>query len=180
MKFFINFLSYSRIFCAFLIFLVLVQPSFNNIIAIFLFLYAGFSDYLDGYFARKYNLVSNVGEIIDPVSDKILIIFVYVALSVVLNSFFLAFCSSIIISREVWVSALRDYNSRNNKINATKVLYAAKIKTSIQFLTIFIYLIGVTFSYSKIIFVIADIFLVITVLLTLYTGIIYTYNTFKN
>ena len=41
-----------------------------------------------------------------------------------------------ILSREIWVSALRDYNSRNNNVDATKVIFIAKLKTTIQLFTI--------------------------------------------
>ena len=146
--------------------------------ALVLFFLAGITDYLDGYFARKYNAVSQVGEILDPIADKILIIFILFGLAVNLSSYLIGFIGAIIITREVWVGALRDLNARNGKSDATKVTFLAKIKTSVQLLTIFIYLFGLTLN-NMLIIVIADIFLFISLFITLYTGLIYTYNTFK-
>ena len=174
---FINLLTVSRIFLATLIFLLLMSPD-SYLSALVLFFLAGITDYLDGYFARKYNAVSQVGEILDPIADKILIIFILFGLAVNLSSYLIGFIGAIIITREVWVGALRDLNARNGKSDATKVTFLAKIKTSVQLLTIFIYLFGLTLN-NMLIIVIADIFLFISLFITLYTGLIYTYNTFK-
>ena len=89
------------------------------------------------------------------------------------------FLSSIVISREIWVSALRDYNSRINNTNATKVLYISKVKTSIQLATIMFYLLGLALNINLII-LIADIMLLISMIITVYTGYIYTAHTFSN
>ena len=86
--------------------------------------------------------------------------------------------ASIIISREILVSALRDYNSRNNNISATKVTFLAKVKTSSQLLTIFIYLLGMTFS-KMLFIVLGDILIIISMLITIYTGYEYALNSFK-
>ena len=144
-----------------------------------LFFIAGITDYLDGFFARKYNATSQIGEILDPLADKILIIFLFFGLSVNLSSFLIGFAGSIIIAREIWISALRDFNARNNNANATKVIYIAKIKTSIQLFTISIYLIGLAFN-KMLVVILGDIFIIISVLITLYTGYIYTQNSFSN
>ena len=90
----------------------------------------------------------------------------------------IGFAGALIISREIWVSALRDFNSRNNNLSATKVLYIAKIKTTIQIFTIFIYLVALSFN-KMLLIVIGDIFLIISVLITIYSGYIYTLNTLK-
>ena len=137
------------------------------------------TDYFDGFFARKYNATSQIGEILDPLADKILIIFLFFGLAVNLSSFLIGFAGSLIITREIWISALRDFNARNNNINATKVIYIAKIKTTIQLFTITIYLLGLAFS-KMLLIVFGDIFMIIATLITLYTGYIYTYNSFKN
>ena len=124
---------------AILIFLIISLES-NYLFAFLLFFLAGITDYLDGLLARKYNASSDIGEILDPIADKILIIFILFGLAVNLSSYLIGFMSSIIISREIWVSALRDFSARKNISNATKVTFLAKVKTSVQLFTIFLYL----------------------------------------
>ena len=137
------------------------------------------TDYFDGFLARKYHATSQIGEILDPLADKILIIFLFFGLALNLSSFLIGFAGSLIITREIWISALRDYNARNDNVNATKVIYLAKIKTSIQLFTIAIYLTALAFN-KMLLIIFGDIFMIISVLITLYTGFIYTYNSFKN
>ena len=173
----LNAITLSRILCAILIYLFLFLKS-QYLIALLLFGIASFSDFLDGYLARKTNSVSVLGEILDPIADKLLIVFVLIGLSVNLNSFLIGFISAVIISREIWVAALRDINSRNNQSDKTKVTFLAKIKTAIQMLAIFMYLLGLTINNMTILFF-ADIILVIALLVTLQTGLQYSIATFK-
>lgn len=147
-------------------------------LALFLFLLAGVTDYLDGYLARKYNAVSQIGEILDPIADKILVLFVLFGLSINLSSYLIGFLGALIITREIWVGALRDMNARNFKSDATKVTFLAKIKTTTQLFTIFIYLLGLTLN-SMLLIIVGDIFLFISLFITLYTGLIYTFNSFQ-
>ena len=85
--------------------------------------------------ARKYNAVSQLGSILDPIADKILVLFVLFGLAINLSSYLIGFIGAIVITREIWVGALRDLNARNGKSDATKVTFLAKIKTSVQLLT---------------------------------------------
>ena len=173
----LNAITLSRIFCAILIYLILFLES-NYSVALFLFLVASFSDFLDGYLARKTDSVSVLGEILDPIADKLLIVFVLIGLSINLDSFLIGFISAIIISREIWVAALRDINSRNNESDKTKVTFLAKTKTAIQMLAILMYLFGLTLNSMMILFF-ADIILIIALLVTIQTGFQYTISTFK-
>tara|TARA_X000001036_G_C20632100_1_gene787595 strand:+ start:900 stop:1457 length:558 start_codon:yes stop_codon:yes gene_type:complete len=174
---FINLLTFIRIIFAVIISGLLILGDYY-LYALILFIFAGISDFLDGYLARKYNASSDIGEILDPIADKILVVFVLITLSVNLSSFLIAFLSSLIISREIWVSALRDFSSRNAILSATKVTYLAKIKTAIQLGTISLYLLGL--AIDKMIFiVIGDISLILSALITIYTGYVYTINVFN-
>jgi len=146
--------------------------------ALFLFIIASSTDYWDGYLARKFQKQTTIGEILDPIADKVLVLFALFAISINLSSFYIGFISSIILSRDIWVGALRDFNSRNNNGNATKVIFIAKFKTFMQLITITSYIIGLTLN-NMFIIVISDIFLFIAFLITAYTGYIYTINTFK-
>jgi len=177
MRTFINILTLSRIFLAAVIFLLLISPD-GYLLALILFFLAGITDYFDGYLARKYNAVSQLGEILDPIADKILILFVLFGLSINLSSYLIGFIGAIIITREIWVGALRDLNSRNGRSNATKVTFLAKIKTTVQLFTLSIYLFGLVIN-NMLIIMIADILLFISLFITLYTGLTYTLNTLK-
>ena len=173
----LNVITLSRILCAILIYLILYLED-NYSIALFLFFIASFSDFLDGYLARKTNSVSVLGEILDPIADKLLIVFVLIGLSINLDSFLIGFISAVIISREIWVAALRDINARNSQSDKTKVTFLAKTKTAIQMFSILMYLLGLTISNMMILFF-ADIILVIALLVTIQTGFQYTILTFK-
>jgi CDP-diacylglycerol--glycerol-3-phosphate 3-phosphatidyltransferase len=177
MAIFINLLTISRMAFGVFIFILLTRAEFYWI-AFVLFFIVSITDYFDGYLARKYNHVSQVGEILDPIADKILIVFLLFALSVNLTSYYIAFASAIIITREIWVGALRDFNARQNKSDATKVTFLAKIKTTIQLFTISLYLLGLAMN-NMLVLLIADMLLFLSLIVTIYTGYIYSFNTFK-
>ena len=178
MRTFINILTLSRIFLAAVIFLFLISPD-GYLLALILFFLAGITDYFDGYLARKYNAVSELGEILDPIADKILILFVLFGLAINLSSYFIGFIGAMVITREIWVGALRDLNARNGKSDVTKVTFLAKIKTTVQLSTLAVYLFGLSIN-NMLVIIIADIFLFISLFITLYTGLIYTINSLKN
>lgn len=173
----INLLTFARVILAIIIFAFLAIEN-HYLLALVLFFIAGLTDYFDGFLARKYNASSQIGEILDPLADKILIIFLFFGLAVNLSSFLIAFAGSLIVTREIWISALRDFNARNNNANATKVIYIAKIKTTIQLFTISTYLLGLALN-NMLIIVIADILLFISLFITIYTGMIYTLNSIR-
>ena len=133
MNYFIQFLTYFRILIAPVIFiLITLYDSYGW--ALSLFFLASISDYWDGFLARKYNLESIIGAVLDPIADKILTTFLILALSLELSSIFVSMIGGMILAREYWVGALRDLNSKNGNYSATNVTYLAKIKTSLQFL----------------------------------------------
>jgi len=111
MKYFINFLTFSRIISAPILFILITNLDSYGLVFIIFFL-ASISDYLDGFLARKYNLTSILGEILDPIADKILIVFSLIGLGIAMESIFIGGLTSIILAREFWVSALRDMNAR--------------------------------------------------------------------
>ena len=177
MSLFINLITLSRMVFGAIIFVLLTRTEMYWY-AFILFFIASITDYFDGYLARKYNLVSQLGEILDPIADKILIVFLLFAIAVNLTSYYIGFLSAVIITREIWVGALRDFNARQQNTNATRVTFLAKIKTTIQLSTISTYLLGLAINNMVIVFV-ADIILFLSFIVTVYTGWVYTLNTFK-
>jgi CDP-diacylglycerol--glycerol-3-phosphate 3-phosphatidyltransferase len=177
MSTFINLLTFSRIVLGAFIFILLMSPD-SYLLALILFFIAGITDYFDGYLARKYNAVSQLGEILDPIADKILILFLLFGLAINLSSYLIGFIGALIITREIWVGALRDFNARNNKSDATKVTFLAKIKTTIQLFTLSLYLVALALN-NMLLIQFAHIFLFISLLITIYTGLVYTLNSFS-
>tara|TARA_B100001173_G_C15961235_1_gene535792 strand:- start:37 stop:570 length:534 start_codon:yes stop_codon:yes gene_type:complete len=172
----INALTTLRIFLAPVIFFFLINGDY--LLCMILFFLAGATDFLDGYLARKYNAESQMGEILDPIADKIIVIFLLIGLSVTIDSNIIAFLSSIIISREIGVAALRDFSARNQLSDKTKVTFLAKTKTALQLSTIGSYLFALTFNLNLLI-VVTDIFLMIASLVTIFTGYQYAINILK-
>lgn len=80
--------------------------------------------------------------------------------------------------REFLISALREFNARNFKTNATKVTFLAKTKTSVQLFTIAVFLIGLIFDHELIMFL-ANFFIFLAMLITIYTGLQYFLNSYK-
>ena len=177
MSLFINLITVSRMALGTIIFVLLTRTELYWY-AFILFFIASITDYFDGYLARKYNLVSQLGEILDPIADKILIVFLLFAIAINLTSYYIGFLSAVIITREIWVGALRDFNARQQNTNATRVTFLAKIKTTIQLFTISTYLLGLAMN-NMVIVLIADIMLFLSFIITVYTGLVYTLNTFK-
>lgn len=177
MHYIINSLTLMRVLLAPIIFLCITELEIFGI-TIFLFLLASISDFLDGYLARKYNLASELGRILDPIADKILVTFTLVALTLNLDSFYIGMMTSFILAREFWVSALREVNAIENNLSATKVTFLAKIKTSTQFIAIAGYILGLYLSLPMLIFI-SNFILFAAVLITLITGLEYSKNTFR-
>ena len=177
MNYFIQFLTYFRIFIAPIIFIFVTIFDLYEW-ALLLFILASISDYWDGFLARKYKLESIIGAVIDPVADKILVTFLILALSLKFSSIFIGLMGGLILSREFWVGALRDLNARQNNSNATKVTRLAKIKTFIQFITFSSYLLGLAINNSLILFA-SNFLLFLATIITLQTGLSYTMSTFK-
>tara|TARA_B100000900_G_scaffold369511_1_gene347408 strand:- start:3441 stop:3977 length:537 start_codon:yes stop_codon:yes gene_type:complete len=177
MNYFIQCLTYFRIIIAPIIFLLITL--FDSYFwALIFFLLASISDYWDGLLARKYNFESIFGAILDPIADKILIIFLILALTLELSSIFIGLVGGSMLVREFWVAALRDLNARQDNSNATEVTFLAKVKTSIQFITFSFYLLGLSLNNSLILFL-SNFLLFLALIITLQTGLYYTISTFK-
>ena len=177
MNYFIQFLTYFRIFTAPIIFILITSIDSYGW-ALLLFFIASISDYWDGFLARKYKLESMLGAVLDPIADKILVTFLILALSIELSSTFIGLVGGIMLVREFWVGALRDFNARLNRSNATNVTILAKVKTSIQFITFSFYLLGLFFNNSLVLFI-SNFLLLLALIITLQTGLSYTMSTFK-
>ncbi len=96
------------------------------------FALAGITDSLDGYFARKMGLTSRLGAFLDPVADKLI---VAAALVLIVSSdprWFIVIMATVIIGREIAVSALREWMAEIGARGRIKVSMLGKYKTIMQ------------------------------------------------
>lgn len=178
MKNFIMLLTYLRIILGPVILLstILFKAYW---ISFWLFCISALTDYFDGVLARKFNLVSRLGSILDPIADKVLVVFALIAIVMLENNSFVAIMASLILAREFWVSGLREQSARNKTEHVTKVTYLAKIKTTVQFVAISLYFYAEAANLA-LIALIGNFVLFLAMLLSLKTGIDYTRNTFRS
>lgn len=113
---------------------------YHNLLAAGLFAIASLTDWLDGYLARKLNQTSDFGAFLDPVADKLLVVMAMVLLAANHTSIWFVLPTAVIIAREVFVSALREWMANSNKRNLVKVGYIGKVKTTVQMVGITILL----------------------------------------
>ena len=128
-----NILTLFRSFAAIILPLTIIYGGeIGALIATPILILAGVSDYFDGFFARKYKVISNFGKILDPVADKLLVIGVIFALASenMLDYYYSFFPALLIILREILISGLRESVS-SYKISL-EVTILAKWKTTIQ------------------------------------------------
>ena len=177
-----NLLTVLRIIFAALIALILIffDSKIAYFISFILFSLAGITDYFDGWLARKKGQISDLGRMLDPIADKILVISTFIILmSNNVIEGFNAIAAFIIIYREIFISGLREF--LGNKSLVVKVTKLAKWKTAIQFITILVFLgsqvINNFYMYTDIINIFIEftctLLIWITSLISLYTGINY-------
>jgi CDP-diacylglycerol--glycerol-3-phosphate 3-phosphatidyltransferase len=114
----------------------------SNLLAGGLFAIASLTDWLDGYLARRLKQTSAFGAFLDPVADKLLVVAALVLLVANYPAIWFVLPVAIIIAREVFVSALREWMANCNQRDLVKVGYIGKVKTTVQMIGITI-LIGV-------------------------------------
>lgn len=101
-----------------------------------IFVVAAFTDWLDGYLARKWDQTSPFGAFIDPVADKLIVAVALVLILYKTPAWYILLPVVVIIGREITVSALREWMAELGLRNAVKVSYAGKLKTAFQMLSI--------------------------------------------
>ena len=170
-----NILTIGRIIIVPIFVLTFFIPGlFGDLIPLFLFGIASFTDYLDGLLARLFKEESKLGELLDPIADKILVAAALILL--VMNGTiknYEVIAAIIILTREILISGLREFLARGSI--TMQVTSLSKLKTFIQMISIAILLTGA--SGNKVINfqdynaqTIGIILLWLSAFLTLYTG----------
>ena len=175
--------------------------SWGAFVAVGIFALAAFTDFLDGHIARKYNLVSDLGKLLDPIADKILVcaaLFCVVATNplqclslldfawtINFGKILLAVGATVIISRELLVSAVRQIAASKGLVVQANVY--GKIKTvcqdiGIPLLVILNYyvvrnansdVVVIPSTFGIVVWWIAVVVFAISIILTVVSGVIY-------
>ena len=122
---------------------VIILFSFEYyLISFFLFTAAAWTDFLDGFLARRYNITSNLGSLLDLLADKILVSSVLIFLVFHTGNIYLLILTIIIILREISISSLRLFLVSNGvKISNITADKYGKFKTFLQMLSLSLLLI---------------------------------------
>nr|WP_281950786.1 CDP-diacylglycerol--glycerol-3-phosphate 3-phosphatidyltransferase [Nitrosophilus kaiyonis] len=135
-----NILAFIRLFIAPIMFMFLVNrdlfanihPSWLDFLAAFLFVFASLTDFFDGYIARKFNQITQLGKILDPLADKMLTLAGFLGLMMLDRAN--PWAIYLILTREFFITGLRVAAvSENKEISAS---FLGKIKTITQMFAI--------------------------------------------
>ncbi len=137
-----NTLTIGRIILVPIFVITFYIPGFlGDLIPFFIFILASFTDFLDGLLARLYKEESKLGELLDPIADKIMVATALVLL--VMNEtiqHYEVIAAIIILTREILISGLREFLAKSKV--SMPVSSLAKFKTFIQMFAIAILLTG--------------------------------------
>jgi len=157
--------------------LVPAQPQGHNLayclIAALIFALASITDYLDGYLARKRNLVTNLGKLLDPLADKLLVIGAMIML--VELSRLPGWMALVVIAREIGITALRGIATDQGVVIAASQLGKYKTATTMPALVALIlyYKLPLFIFVNVNCFAVGMILLAIAVVLTVWSGLDY-------
>jgi CDP-diacylglycerol--glycerol-3-phosphate 3-phosphatidyltransferase len=160
--------------------LVLFLPSEGsgwNITLGLLFIILGFTDFLDGYLARRYQQETILGKLLDPVADKFLVFSTAIALVYLQKIFF--YWAIIVIARDVFVMGLREVSLSYGF--SVPVSWQGKLKTALQFIYLAVVIMNPYHLYedAPLLFSVQYILSVVSLIVTVYSAATY-YQDFYN
>lgn len=152
---------------------------YAGIISAALFILASFTDFLDGYIARKHNLVTNMGKFLDPIADKVLVV---TALFLIIESGLIlapygAIIASLIVARELIISGFRQIAAANGIIISADM--TGKVKAVFQDISMVMFILLKSFDQIfsgmllRIYIITAYAAIISAVILTIWSGISY-------
>lgn len=130
-----------------------------------IFFIAGVTDWFDGYLARRWKQTTRFGAFLDPVADKVMIT---VALTLVVehyNVFWITLPAVIMISREIIISALREWMAEVGERGVVAVSWLGKVKTTAQMFALG----GLLWRYNPLMEIVAIALLYIAAILTIWS-----------
>lgn len=132
-----NLLTLLRIFLIPVFVLVFyTEYEWSSLASAAIFAFASITDWVDGYLARRMGQSTKLGAFLDPVADKLMVAAALVLLVEQHASALLAIPAIVIISREITISALREWMAELGKRASVAVSYVGKIKTAVQMVAI--------------------------------------------
>ncbi len=113
-----------------------VPISYSGELAAIIFLIAAFTDWLDGWLARRLAQESEFGAFLDPVADKLIVATALILLVDAFDSVLVTLSAIVIVGREIVVSALREWMSELGQRGQVAVSWIGKLKTATQMIAI--------------------------------------------
>lgn len=144
----------------------------TQLIACLIFIFASITDFLDGYIARRDNLVSNFGKFADPLADKLLVLTALILL-IEMNQVS-AWIVAIIVARELAITGLRTLLVEHGGV-VMAAQWPGKIKTITQMLAIILLLLN-DLPFAFLDFSVGTLFIYVCLFFTIYSGIDYFYQ----
>ncbi len=164
-----NALTSARFALAIAVMLLIPMQAYSA--AVILFLIAASTDWMDGYWARKYGQVTKLGRIFDPFVDKIIICGTFIALGEVAGSGVASWMATIIVARELLVTSLRGMiEGSGGDFSANQL---GKWKMVVQCAAVVAILLGLIYPSLHWIAVTGQGLLWAAILITLYSGYVY-------
>ena len=173
-----NILSIFRILMSplFIIFMLQDDP-YYRIASFLLIVIVSITDFLDGYYARRFDLITNLGKYLDPIADKLFILAVLFTLHFLLPNYIHIWMLVLIVFRDVFVTVLRNiFHRRKLTFNTSRL---AKSKTFIQLISIHCIVLLIIldeFYLLEINFMIVYYLMLVCTALTLFSGFSYFYQ----
>lgn len=147
---------------------------FANIGAALIFVLASVTDWFDGWLARRWNQTSNFGAFLDPVADKLMVAVTLFLLVQSHHTALMAIVSSIIVGREIGVSALREWMASIGQRSRVQVAMVGKFKTVMQVVAIVVLLLEHDRDAELLRYwYVGETLLVIAAVLTIWSGLVY-------
>lgn len=136
-----NLLTLSRIFLIPVFAVVYLVPGEGTYIyAAALFALAAFTDWLDGYLARRLDQTTAFGAFLDPVADKLIVVTALVLLIGHHNTLWFTLPGLIIVGREIVISALREWMAEMNRRGLVAGTWLGRLKTTFQMIAMVVLL----------------------------------------
>ena len=176
-----NVLTISRIVLLAPLLIMIYLPNDQlNLISVILFILIALTDFFDGFFARRQNITSEFGKMLDPIADKLLVVGVLIVLMIKGTIEDLSILPALlIIFREIFISGLREFAANRNSQASIDVSQVGKLKTAIQMLSLLLILSSLVLKNLTILLNIGIIFLWISMVLALISGYKYYKSVFN-